>query len=61
MVGDSLSDVEFGRRAGMYTVFIANASETRKEEAEEAGRRADISCTSLQEAVDLIPRRGEAI
>ena len=56
MIGDSLSDVEFGRRAGMSTVFIVGVPETRRAGAEEAERLADISCASLQEAVELILR-----
>jgi D-glycero-D-manno-heptose 1,7-bisphosphate phosphatase len=61
MIGDSLSDVEFGRRAGMYTVFIVGIPETRRAGAEEAARLADTSCTSLQEAVDFILRRDQRI
>jgi len=56
MIGDSLSDVEFGKRAGMYTVFIVGAPETRSGGAEEAERSADTSCASLADAVDHILR-----
>lgn len=54
MIGDSLSDVQFGQRAGMYTIFILGAAETRKPGSEKAQQGADASCTSLREAVDLI-------
>jgi len=54
MIGDSLSDIEFGFRAGMHTLFIVGARETRKTGAEEAERLANASCASLKEAVDLI-------
>ena len=54
MIGDSLSDVEFGQRAGMRTLFLAGAAETRRAGAEEAARLADSSCASLAEAVDIL-------
>lgn len=61
MIGDSLSDVEFGLRAGMNTVFIVGTAESRRAEGEDAKRLADASCASLQDAVDLILRRVERV
>lgn len=58
MVGDSLSDIEFGRRAGMRTVFVKDLSEARLADSEQAERIADFSCDSLQSAVNLILRDG---
>jgi D-glycero-D-manno-heptose 1,7-bisphosphate phosphatase len=59
MIGDSLSDVEFGRRAGMYTFFIAGAADTRRAGGDEAADLTDSSCGSLGEAVDLILQTNE--
>ena len=59
MIGDSLSDIEFGRRAGMHTFFIVGAAETRRAGGDEAAGLADSSCASLAEAVDLILQTNE--
>jgi D-glycero-D-manno-heptose 1,7-bisphosphate phosphatase len=52
MIGDSLSDIEFGRRLGMRTVFIRGDRERQKNGAEEAAQLADICAASLEEAVE---------
>jgi D-glycero-D-manno-heptose 1,7-bisphosphate phosphatase len=52
MIGDSMSDIEFGRRLGMLTVFIEGDLERRKPGAEAAGELADLRFPSLVEAVD---------
>jgi phosphoglycolate phosphatase-like HAD superfamily hydrolase len=57
MIGDSLSDIEFGRCAGMNTIFIVGAPETTSGGAAKADKLADMSCASLQEAVEFILRR----
>ena len=54
MIGDSLSDIEFGRRLGMRTVFVAGDRERRKPGAEAAAELADLKCASLAEAVDAL-------
>lgn len=59
MIGDSLSDIEFGRRAGMYTFFIAGAADTRRAGGDEAAELADSKCASLGEAVDMILQTNE--
>lgn len=46
MIGDSASDMEFGRKAGMRTVFIR--------ENEESYSQADIVCDSLHEFSKLL-------
>ena len=56
MVGDSISDIEFGRRLSMTTVFLEGDPERRKAGAERAGELADLRCGSLAEAVDLLLR-----
>jgi len=58
MIGDSLSDIEFGRRLGMLTVFINGDPEHQKPGAEAAAELADLRFGSLAEAVNalLIPR-----
>jgi D-glycero-D-manno-heptose 1,7-bisphosphate phosphatase len=60
MIGDSLSDVEFGRRVGMRTIWIQGSSDYRKPRWEEAAKLADQCSSSLPEAVDLLlkARRG---
>jgi D-glycero-D-manno-heptose 1,7-bisphosphate phosphatase len=56
MVGDSLSDIEFGRRLGMKTVFIEGDPERRKAGGEAAGDLADYRFPSLAAAVEgLLP------
>ena len=52
MIGDSLSDIEFGRRLGMLTVFIEGTPERQKPGAEAAGELADLRFPSLVEAVN---------
>lgn len=42
MIGDSLSDIEFGRRLGMKTVFIDGDSGRQKSGAPTAGALADL-------------------
>ncbi len=54
MIGDSLSDVEFGRRLGMRTIFIESDPQRRKSGAEEAAKRADLRFASLTAAVDAL-------
>jgi len=54
MVGDSLSDIEFGRNLGMFTIFIENDSEIRTEDAATARTLADMCCRSLTDAVDIL-------
>jgi D-glycero-D-manno-heptose 1,7-bisphosphate phosphatase len=51
MVGDSLSDIEFGRRLGMLTVFIDGKKERQKPGGHIAAELADRRFPSLQEAV----------
>ncbi len=51
MIGDSWSDIEAGRRAGMRTIAVASA--------EGAGHDADAVCTSLAHAVELILGTGQ--
>ncbi len=58
MIGDSLSDIEFGRRLGMRTVFVEGDRERQKPGAEAAAKLADLRCASLTEAVDAM-RAGE--
>jgi D-glycero-D-manno-heptose 1,7-bisphosphate phosphatase len=54
MVGDSWSDIEFGRRLGMTTVFIDINPELQKPGAESAREMADLNAASLPEAVDTL-------
>lgn len=54
MIGDSLSDIEFGRRLGMRTVFVEGNRERQKPGAESAAELADLRCSSLTEAVDAL-------
>lgn len=54
MIGDSLSDIEFGRRLGMKTVFIQAAPERQKPGAHIAAEMADRRCPSLPQAVEIL-------
>jgi D-glycero-D-manno-heptose 1,7-bisphosphate phosphatase len=55
MIGDSLSDIEYGRNLGMTTIFIdgdAKARENRKPGAQKAAEMADLRFDTLFDAVD---------
>jgi D-glycero-D-manno-heptose 1,7-bisphosphate phosphatase len=54
MIGDSLPDVEFGRRLGMLTVFIDGAQEYQKPGAQKASTIANLCFNSLQDAVKAL-------
>jgi D-glycero-D-manno-heptose 1,7-bisphosphate phosphatase len=54
MIGDSLVDIEFGRRLGMPTILIEGDPERHKPDLVEAVRLADWRVSSLPEAVDLL-------
>jgi D-glycero-D-manno-heptose 1,7-bisphosphate phosphatase len=56
MIGDSLSDMEFGRRARMRTIFIEGDPLTKKAGAERGRDMADAICGSLEEAVEQVFR-----
>ena len=59
MIGDSWSDIEFGRRLGMRTIFIDGDPTLQKPGAEKARESADQRFPSLLEAVDaLLPNAG---
>jgi D-glycero-D-manno-heptose 1,7-bisphosphate phosphatase len=53
VIGDSLSDIEFGKNLGLPTIFIEGDPEHRKAGAEKAAALADFSATNLTEAVNL--------
>ena len=57
MIGDSLSDIQAGRRIGMPTIFIQGEPERQKAGHVEAATLADAIAESLLEAVEryLIP------
>jgi D-glycero-D-manno-heptose 1,7-bisphosphate phosphatase len=57
MIGDSISDVEFGHRLGMRTVFIEGDPERRKPGIEKARQLATVCFTSLAEAVEYLLER----
>lgn len=52
MIGDSLTDIEFGHRLGMMTVFIHNRPDRQKTGSQAAAELADLRFTSLAAAVD---------
>ncbi len=54
MIGDSLSDIEFGRRLGIVTVFIEGAPEHQKPGAQTAAELANLRFPSLAAAVDAL-------
>jgi len=62
MIGDTISDIEFGRRLGMKTVFLEGDPERRGPGAEAARDLADLRFSSLLEAVHglLAGRTGQS-
>lgn len=54
IIGDSLSDIEFGHNLGMRTIFIEGDPEHRKPGASKAAELADRSFAGLPEAVTAI-------
>jgi D-glycero-D-manno-heptose 1,7-bisphosphate phosphatase len=54
IIGDSWSDVEFGRRLGMLTIFIDGDPALQKPGAEAARQSADLRFPSLLEAVESL-------
>jgi D-glycero-D-manno-heptose 1,7-bisphosphate phosphatase len=57
VIGDSISDIEFGRRLGIPTIWIEGPSESRKPGWEDAAALATLRCRSLPEAVEVLCRR----
>ena len=57
MIGDSGSDIEFGKRLGMLTVFIDGDAGRQKPGAETARKLADLRFSSLAEAVNGLLQR----
>lgn len=60
MIGDSLSDIEFGRGLGMHSIWIRGARELRKPGWERAANLAAASCDSLSDAVELLLGRDDS-
>jgi D-glycero-D-manno-heptose 1,7-bisphosphate phosphatase len=54
MIGDSLVDIEFGRRLGMPTMLIDGDPARHKSDVAEAIRLADWRVSSLLDAVNLL-------
>jgi D-glycero-D-manno-heptose 1,7-bisphosphate phosphatase len=54
IIGDSDSDIEFGRKLGMMTVFIDGDPARQKPGAEAARALADIQAKSLLDATDTL-------
>jgi D-glycero-D-manno-heptose 1,7-bisphosphate phosphatase len=54
MIGDSLSDVEFGRGLGMRTIFIEGLPNRQRAGAERARELADVRSGSLNETVGFL-------
>jgi D-glycero-D-manno-heptose 1,7-bisphosphate phosphatase len=57
IVGDSLSDIEFGKNLGMRTVFIQGDSHARQHQkpgAQKAAELADQTADSLVDAINLL-------
>jgi D-glycero-D-manno-heptose 1,7-bisphosphate phosphatase len=54
MIGDSLSDMEFGRNLGMKTILVESNPERRAPSAEEAAKLATRIVASLPQAVDVM-------
>jgi D-glycero-D-manno-heptose 1,7-bisphosphate phosphatase len=54
MIGDSLSDVAFGRRLGMTTVFIEGDPRNQMPGSDTARESASLRCLSFPEAVSRL-------
>lgn len=54
MLGDSLSDIEFGRKLGMLTIFLEGDASRQKPGAQSARDLADMRFSSLPEAVNAL-------
>jgi D-glycero-D-manno-heptose 1,7-bisphosphate phosphatase len=54
MIGDSLSDIEFGRRLAITTILLDGNQEQQRPGAEAARELADLRFPSLLEAVDAL-------
>jgi D-glycero-D-manno-heptose 1,7-bisphosphate phosphatase len=54
MIGDSWSDIEFGRRLGLFTIFIENDRALQKPGIEAAREIANLRAASLAEAVEAL-------
>ena len=54
IVGDSLSDIEFGRRLGMLTLFIEGDPTRQKAGAHEAAELADLRFPNFIQAADYL-------
>jgi D-glycero-D-manno-heptose 1,7-bisphosphate phosphatase len=53
VIGDSLSDIQAGRRLGMKTVFIQGEADRRKSGSSAAAELADAVAGSLLQAVEI--------
>lgn len=60
MIGDSISDMEFGRRLGMRTVRIQKKVQIRVSVGDTAQGSADADFSDLSQAVDYLLERIEA-
>jgi len=54
MIGDSLSDIQFGSRLGMSTVWITGDGADRRGGGMSAGPSPTVFCPSLSSAVDIL-------
>jgi D-glycero-D-manno-heptose 1,7-bisphosphate phosphatase len=57
VIGDSLSDIEFGRNLGLRTIFIEGDPDHQKTGASRASALADLSFASLPDAVNYVLRQ----
>jgi D-glycero-D-manno-heptose 1,7-bisphosphate phosphatase len=53
VIGDSLSDIQAGRRLGMKTIFIQGEADRQKTGADTAATLADAVAGSLLQAVEM--------
>jgi D-glycero-D-manno-heptose 1,7-bisphosphate phosphatase len=61
IVGDSLSDIEFGTSLGLRTIFIAGEVRLRKSGATKASQLAEATLQDLPEAVRYLLRTETAL
>jgi len=59
IIGDSLSDIEFGKNLSLKTIFIEGHSEHQKPGSQKAKELADERYPSLTKAIDHLPAKKE--
>lgn len=57
MIGDGLNDVLAGKRAGCWTILVANLNSLLSRKMDELGARPDFVARNITEAADIVMRQ----